>query len=216
MDASIDNDFASVLDFYDQFKRSKLLAADLTKIAKKYASKSGQLIVDLEKKYGFPIPKACKASNIIRICQVYAVPDSYLALLPAQFRNALLRSQPYDPEHDMRNALFDPEKVLASVRIISSCVSAAMCDNISKCKSFLKDFDGKMFVYDKDAAIAFQGSKAPKSDRSLHILETIALDSCKEATTEDAGDTSLSPFNLAHSFQREGARVRVIMRKRAG
>ena len=212
----VDNHFALVLVFYDQYKRTKLLAADLAKIAKKYASKSAQLISDLEKKYDIPIPKQCNAADLTRICQLYGVPDSYRTLLPNQFME--INSVPYDPVYDVRSPLFDAEKVLTTRRIISACSTREMCDNLSKCKPFLASFEGKIFTHESKAAERLK-EKGPKPEKSVHILSRVAIDSCAKVNfTDESGNESLhdSPFVLAHTFLLERSRVRVIMRRRGG
>ena len=216
MDETIENSFASVLVFYDQFNRTKLLSADLAKIAKKYGSKSDQLIIDLEKKYGIPIPKICNVLNVVRICQLNDVPDSYRGQLPAQFLR--INMVPYDPVFDIRSLSFDAEKVLTSRRIITPFPSTLVYDNMSKCKPLLACYDGKQFKFEKVTKVD-DGPKVPKTGKSIPILERIILDSsAKIASVDDIGNESLliSPFALAYDFLKEKTRVRVIMRKRAG
>lgn len=217
MEASIENHFASVLVFYDQFNRTKLLSADLVKIAKKYGPKSNQLIRDLEKKYGIPIPKLCEVVNVMRICQLNDVPDSYREQLPAQFsRNNAI---PYDPIFDIRSTQFDPEKVLTSRRIISPCFTSQVYDNMSKCKPLLTSYDGKQFKFEGVATKVVDATKVPKTGKNIPILEKIVLDSsAKFSFIDDYGNESLmmSPFALAYDCFKEKTRVRVIMRKRAG
>lgn len=216
MDESIDNEFASVLVFYDVYNRSKLLSTDLAKIAKRYGSKPGQLIADLEKKYCIPIPKLSKVVNISRICQLHAVPESYRLLLPAKFHADGVDT--YDPIYDIRSPLFDAEKVLISRRIISPTSSLQVYDNLSKCKPMLINFDGKVNIYDKNAANAV-APKESKGEVDLPILTRIIQDSsAKVVVTDEIGNESLqmSPFAIAHKFFIEKSRVRVIIRKRAG
>lgn len=213
----IENSFASVLVFYDEYKRTKLLSVDLAKIAKKYASKPTQLIKDLEKKYEVPIPTKCESVNILRICQVYSVPESYLKLLPAQFSDNT--ALPYDPIYDIRSALFDPEKVLSSKRIISSTATNAMLDNLSKCLPLLSTYEARQTKTEKSVPKAPDPNKIPKTEKSIHILEAIGLDSSSKCSNlDDMGNETLqvSPFALAYTFMKSKRRVRVIMRKRAG
>lgn len=218
MDGTVENCFASLLAYYDQFKRTKIIPADLAKIAKKYKSKPQQLILDLEKKYEVNIPRVCSFANITRICQVYSIPDSYLDLLPPQLKEANVL--PYDTSYDTRSALFDPEKVLNSERIISPIFTKEAFDNISKCKPLLSNFDGKVFKLEKKAVKAPDPYKLPKStERTLHIFERIGLNSSSKVNcSDDLDKESLqpSPFALAYTFMKEKIRVRVIMRRHAG
>jgi hypothetical protein len=215
MDGVVENSFASLLAYYDQFKRTKILPSDLIKIAKKYKSKPDQLILDLEKKYDVTIPRVCSFANISRICQVYSVPDSYLDLLPPHFKDA--NALPYDQSYDTRSAAFDPEKVLNAGRIISPTFTKEIFDNISKCKPLLRNFDGKIFKLEKKIVKA-DPYKLP-TEKSVHIFERIGLDSSsKISSSDDLDNESLhaSPFALAYTFMKEKIRVRVIMRRHAG
>jgi hypothetical protein len=214
MDGLVKNNFASVLVFYDQFKRTKLAPSDLVKIAKKYGSKSDQLVHDLEKKYGFPIPKECKASNIAHICQTYSVPDAYLAFLPAEFTN--IRTLPYDPIYDIRSPLFDAENVISKKRIISANYTFEMFDNLSKCRQLCNTFDGKVFKIENTVKKTTEGKV--KAGAYIHVLERVAVDSSAKCNyIDDNGTESLqmSPFALAYTFMKARSRVRVIIRKRA-
>ena len=108
---NIDNSFASILVFYENFKRSKLIPTDLDKIAKKYRTKPNQLIVDLEKKYHLPIPTQVCSLTVVRICAQYGVPPAYVALLPANIQSAV-STYDYDATLDVRSDTFDAEKVI--------------------------------------------------------------------------------------------------------
>lgn len=218
MDGNVVNNFASVLVFYDQFKRSKLVSSDLIKIAKKYGSKSEQLVIDLEKKYGFPIPKECNLANVIRICQIYSVPVAYLQLMPESVGD--INAIPFDAIYDIRSPLFDPDKVISSRRIIASNMTNDILDNLSKCRPFLTNYDGKIFTFDKylvKVAATNKHLQAPP-EKYVHVLDAIGKDSSAQisSTNEEGGGESLqmSPFALAYTFMKEKIRVRVIMRKK--
>ena len=76
------NAFALVLQFYESFRVCKLTAADLGKIAKKYAPKPQQLLKDLRAKYGHPVPAEVTLPQLTRLLALYDVPPAYRALLP--------------------------------------------------------------------------------------------------------------------------------------
>jgi hypothetical protein len=214
MEGSINNQFALVLLYYDQFKRSKLASSDLMKIAKKYGTKPDKLVIDLTKKYGFIFPKVCKASTIMHICELYTVPDSYLQLMPKQFSEKV--TIPYDPIYDIRSSLFDPEKVLTLKRIISPTSTLEMFDNLSKCKPLLSNFEGKVFNFGD--VVLKEPKEKVKEEKTVPVLERIGADSCSDLNyIDDLGAESLqmSPFALAHSLMKTRTRVRVVIRKRA-
>jgi hypothetical protein len=217
MDHIIVDRFASVLVFYEQFKRTKLNPFDLTKIVKKYESKPNQLIADLEKKYEMPIPEKCELRNIQRICHIFAVPHSYMNLLPKQVREQTHFA--YDPVFDMRSVLFDPEKALFSKRIISSTSTSEALDNLSRCNRLLVSGQEKKQTIRKVHLKVREKEKRPKIEKPKHILEKIALDSCSKcASNDETGGEQLtkSPFSLAYAFMKGKGRVRVVIRKRAG
>lgn len=217
MDYNIVDSFASVLVFYEQFKRTKLNPSDLSKIARKYESKPNQLIADLEKKYEMPIPQKCSLRNVQRICHIFAVPDSYMNLLTRQ-----VREQPnfsYDPVFDIRSVLFDPEKVLFSQRIISPTSTSEALDNLSRFNSLIISGQEKRKTIRKVHLKVLDKEKRFKPEKPEHILERIALDSCNKCKcNDDSGGEPLqkSPFSLAHAFMKGKGRVRVVIRKRAG
>jgi hypothetical protein len=214
MEESVSNQFALVLLYYDQFKRSKLASSDLIKIAKKYGRKPEKLVIDLTKKYGFVFPKVCEASAIMHICELYSVPDSYLQLMPKQFSDK--DTIPYDPIYDIRSSLFDSEKVLSFKRIISPTSTLEMHDNLSKCKPMLSNFDGK--VFDLGKVVLKAPKDKEKEEKTVPILERIGADSSADFNyTDEKGTESIlmSPFALAHSLMKTRTRVRVVIRKRA-
>jgi hypothetical protein len=217
MDHAIFNCFASVLVFYEQFKRTKLNPADLTKIAKKYESKPNQLIADLVKKYDIQITEKCELRNVQRICHIFAVPDSYLNLLPKQIREQKYFS--YDPVFDIRSVHFDPEKVLTSKRIISPTSTSEALDNLSRCNSlFTSGQEKKQTTHKVHVKVRDREIKV-RQEKPLHILERIALDSCSKCKLDiEIGGEPLpkSPFSLAYAFMKGKGRVRVVIRKRAG
>lgn len=214
----IENAFASVLVFYDQFKRSKLLPTDLSKIAKKYASKDSQLTSDLEKKYGMPIPTRCEATNIIRICQLYSVPLSYVKLLPSKLHDSCSLS--YNPIYDIRSPLFDAEMVLNTQQITAAAMTTDVFDNLSKCQHLLSNYEGRTPTTGASTGHAPDPQKETKpADRKTHVFDTIGIDSCSKYTyTDHMGNETLlsSPFDLAYSLMTKKVRVRVVMRKKAG
>jgi hypothetical protein len=217
MDHFIVDHFASVLVFYEQFRRTKLNPSDLSKIVKKYEFKPNQLIADLEKKYELPIPEKCELRNVQRICSVFAVPDSYLNLLPKQVWEQTYFA--YDPVFDIQSVLFDPEKALLSKRIISPTSTSEALDNLSRCNSLFVSEQEKLQTIGKVHLKVRVKEKRLKSRKPEHILEKIALDSCSRCKSDDqTGGEQLtkSPFSLAYAFMKGKGRVRVVIRKRAG
>ena len=214
----VENAFASVLVFYDQFKRSKLLPTDLLKIAKKYGSKGLQLTFDLEKKYGMPIPTRCDTANIIRICQLYSVPLTYIKLLPSRLHDSCCLS--YNPIFDIRSPLFDAEMALNSQQITAAAMTTDVFDNLSKCQHLLSNYQGRVPTTGAPTERIPDPNKEVKSaDRKSHVFDTIGIDSCSKYTyTDHMGNETLlaSPFDLAYSLMTKKVRVRVVMRKKAG
>ena len=76
------NPFASALSFYWNYRRNKLSTESTFKIAKKYASKPGQLLKDLSEKYQSQISNDVSIVELERIITEIIVAKEYLALLP--------------------------------------------------------------------------------------------------------------------------------------
>jgi hypothetical protein len=134
---NISNSFANVLLFYEKYKRSNLNTKSLIKIAKKYETKSIQLISDLTKKYSsLNIPLYVTYTDLFRLCESYSIPNIYIDLIP-QYKNIKLNLGIYNPEYDLNKSQFNPDLVLSNKYIIASNINILPLDNLSKCKSLL-------------------------------------------------------------------------------
>jgi len=77
------NPFALVLGYYERYRKVKLDAESLKKIAKKYKAKPDSLLQDLVNKYEHPIAMVMPLAQLHRLVSLYDVPKEYLALLPS-------------------------------------------------------------------------------------------------------------------------------------
>lgn len=116
----------------------------------------------------------------------------------------------YSPSLDIRNPEFDPNFALQSRYIFASNTHSHLVDNLSKAR----------FLLPGAAPAPIRKEQQPKAPEAkspnLHILDKIALNSCKEKVISEDGEISLkdSPLALLDKFMKEKKRIRVLVRRR--
>jgi len=189
--------FCILLVTYDKFKRSKLNAADLSKISNKYSSNPPKLLKDLSGKFEEDdIPKYVYIQQVMYILSKYGIKDAaYVQLLPSNVRYILDNPDyykntvfHYQGTCDFTHANFDPlvafrNKFTATATSLSIDVlthaSLRPRDNMSKVKHLVP---GHEACVDPDARGGGGRPKGGSDNNSvtakevLHPFQRIARD----------------------------------------
>lgn len=219
------NAFARVILFYYTYLRSKLVPADLEKIAKKYCTKPDKLLSDLRQKYSFVIPEYVYIDEIHRCCSIFKVPASYSRLIPE-----LPQDTEFDSQCDVYCADFDPLMSLVSGKISISYVKARTLDNLSRTYAILPNYVPSYNIANKPVAPqssstgtgSATSADSPRSSESLvprskHLFEMIAEASLQTKASRNGpeGGADGSPLALLYQYMRKHVRVRIILRRNA-
>lgn len=227
-DTTTNNPFARVVLFYYTYLRSKLTAADLERIAKKYNTKPDKLLLDLGQKYSFVIPEYVYINEIHRLCSIFQVPACYSRLIPE-----LPKDTEYDSHCDVYSPDFDALMSLQSGQISISYMKAPTLDNITKVFSILPGYvpdprfpsmpAGIPALPTTNTTYALYSSKAPDPSRSSestvpksrHLFDLIAEASLmgKARRNGPAESADASPLGLLHQYMKKHERVRIILRR---
>lgn len=156
--SSSNNPFAVTLCYYYQYRRAKLTANDLVKIANKYQRAPAKLLPDLQAKYGFPMPDSVHLSTIRRILGTHDIPQKYCSLIDfavddvldtvvggrsssysavaaieaAADRASTTIIRKYNDKLDVYSINFDASFALEKREIIVDCSAAPVYDNMIK------------------------------------------------------------------------------------
>ncbi len=235
--------FALVLDFYERYRYVKLQKDDLSKICIKYKKQPEKVIVDLQKKYNFPISSSLSIINVKRLLALYPVPEEYanliwdqIALENAQNSIANVTDQSsvnmfkmsnitlYDSALDVYSDLFNAECALKSGAIIvpNAETNAKSLENLSKCKSLIEGgFDITPRILDR--TVIDQAKAIVLKTKDSHIFDTIANNcqnprdnKCAMTINEEAVAASKSPLNLLEIFMTSKNRVQIVIRRKGG
>lgn len=195
------------------------------KIAKKYKTKSDLLLQDVSKKYpDFIVPSAVPVVEVVRMVEVYSVPDSYIAACGAEISERISsRAIVYDIALDVRSESFDPLRALQEQRIFASMLNIPGLDNLSKAQSLLPAPSGKVKTLEQIKAEAAQAlqSRADARAAGAHsivvesrkpIITQISIDSSQERLS--SGATLDSPLALMLGFMNAREKVTVVIRGR--